>query len=98
MRTIAKEFGRSGVTANSIVLGLIDTVPEEFSKGAEKYFTVGRIGTPEDIAAAAVYVVMKAAPQTPDHFETGLAIPFFKNLLIDLEQPLYCRAPLLVQT
>ena len=52
MRTIAKEFGRSGVTANSIVLGLIDTVPEEFSKGAEKYFTVGRIGTPEDIAAA----------------------------------------------
>lgn len=67
MRTIAKEFGRSGVTANSIVLGLIDTVPEDFSKGAEKYFTVGRIGTPEDIAAAAVYLVSEEAGWVTGH-------------------------------
>lgn len=67
MRTIAKEFGRSGVTANSIVLGLIDTVPEDFSKGAEKYFTVGRIGTPKDIAAAAVYLVSEEAGWVTGH-------------------------------
>jgi NAD(P)-dependent dehydrogenase (short-subunit alcohol dehydrogenase family) len=67
MRTIAKEFGRSGVTANSIVLGLIDTVPEDFSKGAEKYFSVGRIGTPDDIAAAAVYLVSEEAGWVTGH-------------------------------
>ena len=36
------------------------------------------------IAGIAVYVVMKASPQTPDNFSTGLAIPFFKNALFDL--------------
>jgi len=36
------------------------------------------------IAGVAVYVVMKASPQTPDNFATGLAIPFFKNALFGL--------------
>ncbi|MFK7732761.1 MAG: SDR family NAD(P)-dependent oxidoreductase [Pseudomonadales bacterium] len=67
MRTIAKEFGRKGVTANSIVLGLINTVPEEFSEGAEKYFSTGRIGTPEDIGAAAVYLSSEEAAWVTGH-------------------------------
>ncbi|HHI89108.1 MAG TPA: phospho-N-acetylmuramoyl-pentapeptide-transferase [Hellea balneolensis] len=36
------------------------------------------------IAALAVYVVMRASPQTPEHFSTGLAVPFLKNTLINL--------------
>lgn len=67
MRTLAKELGPNGVTANSIVLGLIDTVPEEFSKGAEQYFSTGRIGTPEDIGAAAAYLASEEAGWVTGH-------------------------------
>jgi NAD(P)-dependent dehydrogenase (short-subunit alcohol dehydrogenase family) len=67
MRTLAKELGPQGVTANSIVLGLIDTVPEEFSKGAEKYFSTARIGTPADIGAAAVYLASEEAGWVTGH-------------------------------
>ncbi|MFK8020605.1 MAG: SDR family NAD(P)-dependent oxidoreductase [Pseudomonadales bacterium] len=67
MRTIAKEFGKKGVTANSIVLGLINTVPEEFSDGAEKYYSTGRIGTPDDIGAATVYLCSDEASWVTGH-------------------------------
>jgi len=67
MRTLAKELGPSGVTANSIVLGLINTVPPEFSEGAEKYFSTRRIGTPEDIGAAAVYLASEEASWVTGH-------------------------------
>jgi NAD(P)-dependent dehydrogenase (short-subunit alcohol dehydrogenase family) len=67
MRTLAKEFGAYGITANSIVLGLINTVPEEFSKGAEKYYSTGRIGTPEDIGAATVYLASEEAGWVTGH-------------------------------
>lgn len=36
------------------------------------------------IAAIAVYVLMRAFPQTPDGFETGLAIPFLKDFTLNL--------------
>ena len=36
------------------------------------------------IAAAAVYILTTAFPQTPDGFETGLAIPLLKNFTINL--------------
>jgi NAD(P)-dependent dehydrogenase (short-subunit alcohol dehydrogenase family) len=63
MRTLAKEVGRKGVTANSVALGLIDTVPAEFLEGreAEKSFAVGRIGTAADVAPAIVYLASEEA-------------------------------------
>jgi len=36
------------------------------------------------IAAVACYALTQVFPQTPDHFATGLAIPFLKNTLINL--------------
>jgi NAD(P)-dependent dehydrogenase (short-subunit alcohol dehydrogenase family) len=67
MRSLAKEFGPGGITANSIVLGLINTVPPEFSKGAGRYFATGRIGTPQDIGAAAVYLSSEEAGWVTGH-------------------------------
>lgn len=56
MRTLSKELGSKGITANAVVLGLINTVPPEFSEGLERFYSTRRIGTPEDIAAAVVYL------------------------------------------
>ncbi len=67
MRTLAKELGRSGITANSIALGLIDTVSDDFAKGAERHYGVGRIGTPEDVAAACVYLASEEAGWMSGH-------------------------------
>lgn len=62
-RTLAKEVARKGVTVNSVVLGLIDTVPAEFleaSNAADAYVT-GRVGTADDVAAGVVYLVSEEA-------------------------------------
>lgn len=67
MRSLAIEHGRHGITANSIVLGLINTVPEEYSRGSEKYYATKRIGTPEDVAAAAVYLASEEASWVTGH-------------------------------
>jgi NAD(P)-dependent dehydrogenase (short-subunit alcohol dehydrogenase family) len=69
MRTLAKEVGRKGVTANSIALGLIDTVPAEFLEGreVEKSYAVGRIGTVDDVAAGIVYLASNEASWVTGH-------------------------------
>jgi NAD(P)-dependent dehydrogenase (short-subunit alcohol dehydrogenase family) len=67
MKNLGKELGPDGITANSIALGLINTVPPEFSKGAERHYSVGRIGTPEDVGAACVYLASEEAGWVSGH-------------------------------
>ena len=61
-RAMAKEFGPQGIRANAITPGLIMT---DFSRGANsdenkhalgKTFPLGRVGKPEDIAGACLYL------------------------------------------
>lgn len=65
-RALAKEVGRSGVTANCVSLsttltpGAADTyTPEQLAKMTRRY-PVGRLGRPEDVAGAVAYF---AAPE-----------------------------------
>ena len=69
MRTLSKELGPSGVTANSIVLGLIDTVPEEYLAGRDlgKLYWMRRIGTADDVAAGVVYLASEEAGWVTGH-------------------------------
>ena len=69
MRTLSKELGRRGVTANSIVLGLIDTVPQAFLDRLDpkKLYPTGRIGTPADVAAGVVYLASDEAGWVTGH-------------------------------
>ncbi|ROS78424.1 3-oxoacyl-ACP reductase FabG [Cellulomonas sp. PhB143] len=72
-KTLAIELGRFGVTANAIAPGFIATdmlretaermhlTFEEFLEGAAKEIPVGRVGQPEDVAAAASFFCSEAA-------------------------------------
>ncbi len=59
-RTLARELGSKGVTANVIAPGFIETdmtsgLPEEVGQTVLKAMSVPRLGAPEDIAAAVSY-------------------------------------------
>ena len=56
-KTMAKELGRKGITVNAVAPGFIATemvakMPEKVIQMMEEKTPVGRLGTPEDIAAA----------------------------------------------
>jgi 3-oxoacyl-[acyl-carrier protein] reductase len=65
-KTLAKELGRKGFTVNAIAPGFIQTPmtaampPEILAKMAERV-PVGRLGTPEDIAQATLFLASEAA-------------------------------------
>jgi 2-hydroxycyclohexanecarboxyl-CoA dehydrogenase len=70
-KSVARELGPHGVTANAIAPGLIDTpmlraagVPEEIFRHTIEQNPIRRIGTPEDIAAACAYLVSEEASFT----------------------------------
>jgi 3-oxoacyl-[acyl-carrier protein] reductase len=65
-KSIARELGRAGVTVNAIAPGLIETdmvasMPEEARQASLNETVLGRLGTPEDIAAAAVFLCSDGA-------------------------------------
>lgn len=60
-KTLAKELGRKGITVNAVAPGFIETdmvakMPVEVLDGMRAKVPVGRLGQPEDIANAFLYL------------------------------------------
>ena len=60
-RTLALEVARTGVTANTIALGLMTMKDPQVTGHLAKAIPVGRTGTPEDIGAACVWLASDEA-------------------------------------
>jgi NAD(P)-dependent dehydrogenase (short-subunit alcohol dehydrogenase family) len=60
-RSLALETARRGVTANSLAIGLMGTPDQHVTERLAKSIPVGRTGTPEDIAAACVWLASDEA-------------------------------------
>ena len=60
-RTLALEVARSGVTANSLALGLMGMPDPTITAAIAKTIPAGRTGTPEDIGAACVWLASEEA-------------------------------------
>lgn len=72
MRNIAVEYGKYGITVNSIQPGLIATESlKELGAvaGGEEFIPMGILGEPEDIGVAAVFFASKEA-----HYITGQSL------------------------
>lgn len=69
IRTLSKEYGPKGITANAVVLGLIDTVPKEYLEtlDTKRMYPMRRVGTAEDVAAGVVYLVSGEAGWVTGH-------------------------------
>jgi 3-oxoacyl-[acyl-carrier protein] reductase len=62
MRHLALETARFGVTANTLALGLMSNAGNaEVTAALAKTVPVGRLGTPEDVGAACVYLASNEA-------------------------------------
>jgi NAD(P)-dependent dehydrogenase (short-subunit alcohol dehydrogenase family) len=65
-KSLGLEWGRNGVTVNSITLGFFDDVPglhndEEVHAILERYIPLRRLGKPEDVQGAVVYLSSELA-------------------------------------
>jgi 3-oxoacyl-[acyl-carrier protein] reductase len=62
MRHLALETARFGVTANTLALGLMSNAGgSDVTAALAKTVPVGRLGTPEDVGAACVYLASREA-------------------------------------
>jgi NAD(P)-dependent dehydrogenase (short-subunit alcohol dehydrogenase family) len=61
MRHLSQEVARDGITCNSVALGLMNNVPDEFAAPMARGIPVGRLGTPQDAGSACVFLASKEA-------------------------------------
>ena len=61
IRSLALEVARSGVTANTVALGLMARNESEVTARQAKAIPVGRAGQPEDVGAACVWLASNEA-------------------------------------
>jgi 3-oxoacyl-[acyl-carrier protein] reductase len=60
-KTLAREYASRGVTVNAVAPGYIDTdmtrnLPEEAKRSMLAQIPLGRVGSPEDVAAAVLFL------------------------------------------
>ena len=65
-KTLARELGRKGITVNAVAPGFIATemvkkMPENVLKAMEEKVPVGRLGAPEEIASAYLFLASEEA-------------------------------------
>ena len=90
IRCVANEFGSRGIRANSISPGLTDTpmnaaartVPGLFDAFNAAY-PLGRIGTSEDVAAAAVFLASDECYMTGDNLQVNGGLTLRRNPTAD---------------
>lgn len=61
MRSLALEHGRDGITANSVALGVMDSVRPETAAALTKSIPVGRLGSPGDVGATCLWLASDEA-------------------------------------
>lgn len=77
-KSIATEHARAGITSNAVAPAAIDTDMIAGLAGFAENIPVGRLGTPEDVAAAVVFLCSEAAG-----YITGEVIDVNGGYLID---------------
>jgi NAD(P)-dependent dehydrogenase (short-subunit alcohol dehydrogenase family) len=60
-RTLALEVARSGITANTLAIGLMGLPDPEVTAALARSIPVGRTGLPEDVGAACVWLASEEA-------------------------------------
>jgi NAD(P)-dependent dehydrogenase (short-subunit alcohol dehydrogenase family) len=71
-RAVAKEVGRFGIRVNAIAPGLIETpmtasLPEHVRAQAKAEVLLGRLGSPQDIASAVLFLASPLAAHVTGH-------------------------------